>query len=145
MKYQIISERKEKYNVKVSYPTDLLPSLKRYTNLEKEHFYICTLDGAHNVIAIHLITIGILNRTLVHPREVFKPAILDMSASIILVHNHPSGNIEPSIEDKNVTQRMANAGNLLGIKVIDHMIISKKDYYSFAENSDTYLNPSKVY
>ncbi len=143
MKYQIISERKEKYNVKVSYPSDLCPSLKRYAYLEKEHFYICTLDGGHNVIAIHLISMGILNKTLIHPREIFKPAILDMSASIIMVHNHPSGNMEPSEEDKVVTQRLADAGNLMGIKVIDHMIISKNGYYSFCESGNSSLEPNK--
>lgn len=143
MKYQIISERKEKYDVKVSYPTDLLPCLKRYRNLDKEHFIVATLNGAHEVISVRLITIGILNRTLIHPREVFRPAIADNSASIILVHNHPSGNIEPSEEDKLVTKRLVNAGDLLGISVIDHIIIGKSDHYSFAENSESYLVPGR--
>lgn len=142
MKYQIISERKEKYEVKISYPTDLLPSLKRYRNLDHEEFIMATLDASHSVISIRIITKGILNRTLIHPREVFRPAISDNSASIILVHNHPSGNIEPSEEDKLVTKRLVNAGDILGIKVLDHMIIGSKDYYSFAENDNRYLNPT---
>lgn len=134
MTYQIISERKEKYKVQVSYPSDLLPSLKRYRDLDKEHFIVATLDGAHQVIGIRLISIGILNRTLIHPREVFRQAISDNAASVILVHNHPSGNVEPSEEDKSVTKRLTEAGDIIGIKVLDHLVVSTHDYYSFLEN-----------
>ncbi|MGL1892190.1 MAG: JAB domain-containing protein [Spirochaetaceae bacterium] len=143
MKYQIISERTEKFEVKISYPTDLLPCLKRYRCLEKEHFIVATLDGSHQVIGVRLISIGILNRTLIHPREVFKQAILDNAASVILVHNHPSGNTDPSPEDKAVTQRLVDAGELIGIKVIDHIIISKNNYYSFTENSERSIESTK--
>lgn len=142
--YQIISERREKYNVQISYPTDLLPCLKRYRDLEKEHFIVATLNGAHSVISVKLITIGILNRTLIHPREVFREAIKDNAASIILVHNHPSGNVEPSEEDKNVTQRLTDAGDIIGIKVLDHLIISTKNYYSFAESNQMSLFPNRT-
>jgi len=79
-----------------------------------------------------------LNRTLIHPREVFRPAIADNSASIILVHNH-SSNSDPSEEDKAVTQRLVDAGEIIGISVIDHIIISKSDYYSFAESNQSCL------
>lgn len=134
MTYQIISERKEKYEVQVSYPSDLLKCLKRYQDLDQEHFIVVTLNGAHNVIGVRLITIGILNRTLIHPREIFKVGIKDNAASIILVHNHPSGNLEPSTEDIDVTKRLVDAGEIIGIKILDHMIIGKGDYYSFQEN-----------
>lgn len=143
MKYQIISERTEKFEVKITYSTDLIPSLKRYRDLDKEHFIVATLDASHIVIAIRLITIGILNRTLCHPREIFRKAIIDNAASVILVHNHPSGNIKPSEDDKVLTKRLSNSGELLGIKVLDHIIIGTKDYYSFAELDDRYLKPVK--
>lgn len=142
MKYHIISERTEKYEVKVSYPTDILPSLKRYRDLDQEHFLVVTLDGGHQVIAIRLITKGILNRTIIHPREVFRQAISDNSASVILIHNHPSGNTDPSDEDKAVTQRLVDAGELIGINVLDHIIISKSDYFSFAESEEHSLSSS---
>lgn len=142
MKYQIISERTEKYQVKVSYPTDLLRCLKRYQNLDQEHFLVVTLSGSHCVIGVNLISIGILNRTLIHPREVFRVAIKDNSASVILVHNHPSGNVDPSAEDKAVTERLVEAGELLGMKVLDHMIIGKGKYYSFVEHGERSLDAS---
>lgn len=142
MKYQIISERSVSYDRKIICPGDLEPILSRYAKKKKEHFYVVTLDGSHKVIRVNLVSIGILNRTLVHPREVFKPAILDDSASIVLVHNHPSGELDPSPEDKKVTERLVEAGDLLGIKVIDHLIISKQGYYSFAENGESSITQS---
>ncbi|OQY39417.1 MAG: hypothetical protein B6229_03790 [Spirochaetaceae bacterium 4572_7] len=110
MKYDIISERTAKYEVKVSYPSDLYPSLKRYATKKKEYFYVCSLDASNSLIKINMISVGILNRALIHPREVFRAAIKDNSASIILVHNHPSGELEPSFEDREVTKRLVQAG-----------------------------------
>lgn len=135
MTYFIVSERKEKYEIQVSYPTDLLGCLKRYQTLDREHFMVVTLDGGHNVIGVNLVTIGILNRTLIHPREVFRVALRDNAASIILVHNHPSGNLEPSPEDIAITKGLIEASEIMKIKILDHMIIGKGDYYSFLENN----------
>lgn len=118
----------------ISYPTDSLKYLDiKYK--DQEHFVVLTLNGAHKVINSHTVSIGTLNRTLIHPREVFKPAIKDNSASIIIAHNHPSGSLEPSKEDLSVTKRLVNAGELMGIKVLDHLIVSELGYYSFIENN----------
>jgi DNA repair protein RadC len=87
------------------------------------------------VIKDEIISIGILNASIVHPREVFKSAIKESANSIILVHNHPSGDSEPSVEDKEITERLMEAGELLDIKVLDHVIIGKDNYHSFKENS----------
>ncbi|MGE0792581.1 MAG: DNA repair protein RadC [Candidatus Woesearchaeota archaeon] len=103
----------------------------KLSNLDKEHFMILHLNTKNKVIRDEIISIGTLNSSLIHPREVFKSAIKDSSNSIILVHNHPSGDIEPSDEDKEVTKILTQAGELLNIKVLDHVIIGKKDYYSF--------------
>lgn len=93
---------------------------------KKQEYFVClTLDGANRLIDIHTITIGTLTASLVHPREVFAPAIADRAASIIVAHNRPSGNLEPSQADAEVTERLDSAGNLLGIKLIDHIIVSK--------------------
>lgn len=101
---------------------------------KKEHFFALYLDTKNQIIEEKLVSKGILNASLIHPREVFNPAIRASSNSVILVHNHPSGNYAPSKEDKEVTKLLDNAGNLLGINVLDHIIIGKDGYYSFKEN-----------
>ncbi len=103
--------------------------------LEKEHFKVVFLNTKNEVIAFETISIGSLNASIVHPREVFNRAIKKSSASIILLHNHPSGNCEPSKEDINVTKRLIEAGKIIGIEVLDHIIIGDGDYFSLKENS----------
>jgi len=96
---------------------------------KKQEYFVClTLDGANRLIAKRIITIGTLTASLVHPREVFAEAITDRAASIIVAHNHPSGNLEASAADRDVTERLCSAGNLLGIKLIDHIIASKDSF-----------------
>ena len=113
-------------DLRITRPADALQALKNYANKRQEHFIVLTLNGAHQVIKRHVITIGLVNRTLVHPREVFFPAIKDNAAAIIIAHNHPSGQPEPSSDDRETTRRLALAGELLGIQVLDHLIIGKK-------------------
>ena len=139
MKYQIVSERTSRESFKISSPSDVYPLLSKYHRKKQEYFLVLTLDGAHNVIRITIATIGILNRTIIHPREIFIPAIKDNACSIIIAHNHPSGNIEPSRDDREVTERLCKAGQLLGIEVLDHVIISKKGYFSFLEADESSL------
>ncbi len=95
---------------------------------KKQEYFVClTLDGANRLIAKRTITIGTLTASLVHPREVFADAITDRAASIIVAHNHPSGNLEPSQADHEVTQRLADASRLLGIAMLDHIIMTRTD------------------
>lgn len=101
--------------------------------MEKEHFKAILLNTKNHVISIEDISIGSLNSSIVHPREVFKPAIKRSSASVILVHNHPSGDPTPSREDIEVTSRLVNAGNVLGIAVLDHVIIGNNSILSLKE------------
>lgn len=100
---------------------------------KKEEFYALLLDTKNNVIGEHRISVGTLNASLIHPREVFNPAIKASANAIILVHNHPSGDSTPSNEDKEVTKMLYNAGHLLKIKVFDHVIIGKEGYTSLKE------------
>ena len=96
---------------------------------KKQEYFVClTLDGANRLIAKRVVTIGTLTASLVHPREVFADAIADRAASIIVAHNHPSGSLEASQADKEVTNRLRQAGELLGISLVDHIIITK-DYF----------------
>jgi DNA repair protein RadC len=131
--YDIISTRKQK-RIKIKKPTDLFDILKRYTKAKQEQFIVTTLSGAHEIIAIHIVTVGLVNRTIIHPREVFYHAIHDRATTIIVAHNHPSGNVEPSGEDIEVTEKIKGSSEIIGIPLLDHIIISKKDYYSFKQN-----------
>ncbi|HWP97185.1 MAG TPA: DNA repair protein RadC [Syntrophomonadaceae bacterium] len=98
--------------------------------LDREHFRVLYLDRKGGLICMEDVSIGGLHSSLVHPREVFKTAVKRSAASLILVHNHPSGDPAPSQEDIEVTQRLAEAGHLMGIEVLDHVIIGEKDYTS---------------
>lgn len=103
---------------------------------KQEHFYCLYLDNSKRVVFEKLLFIGTVNYSIVHPREVFKEAYVYSASAIICVHNHPTGNVFPSQEDIKLTKNLQEIGNLLGIKVIDHVIIGNNQYYSFLENKD---------
>ena len=107
-----------------------------FVNKKQEFFYCVYLDSNKVVIKEKLLFIGTLDYSLVHPREVFKEAVSVSASSIICVHNHPSGNVLPSKNDFLITNKLIEVGDLLGIKVIDHVIIGRGKYYSFVENND---------
>lgn len=109
-------------------PEKVVEQLSDIRDKKQEYFVCLTLDGANRLIAKRIVTIGTLTASLVHPREVFADAITDRAASIIVAHNHPSGNLEASAADREVTERLCSAGNLLGIKLIDHIIASKDSF-----------------
>ena len=103
-------------------------------DVDREHFIILLLDQKNQVIGINTVSMGSLTASIVHPREVFKPAILSNAASLICGHNHPSGDCQPSREDRALTKRLVEAGQLLGIPVVDHIIIGGEGrYFSFAD------------
>ena len=103
-------------------------------DVDREHFVVLMLDQKNHVIGIHTVSMGSLTASIVHPREVFKAAILANAATILCGHNHPSGDPQPSKEDRAITHRLAEAGKLLGINVVDHIIIgSAGRYFSFAD------------
>lgn len=105
-----------------------------FRNKKQEFFYAVYLDNKKKVIDTKLLFIGTLNYSLVHPREIFKEALICSASTIICIHNHPSGNIEPSKEDVELTDRLSNIGKMIGIPIIDHLIIGNNKYYSFADN-----------
>jgi DNA repair protein RadC len=106
--------------------------------VDREHFVAAFLDRKNRVIGINLVAVGSLSAAVVHPREVFKAAILSNAAAIILGHNHPSGDPQPSQEDRALTKRLVEAGKMLGIEVLDHVVIGdgSNTYYSFADNNN---------
>jgi len=136
--FQAISERyaKEKIPKKtpLTSPKAVVDYLKQKLGREnKEHFLILLLDSRNNLIKDNIVSIGTLNASLVHPREVFKEAIDNRAASIIISHNHPSADPEPSEDDLEMTKRLVEAGKILGIEVIDHIIVAKNKFFSFKE------------
>lgn len=122
-----------KQNKKITCSNDVYLELKEYHNKQQEYFLALYLDGANHLIQTKVITIGILNQSLVHPREVFSYAIEKRCASIIVAHNHPSGILEASNEDINVTKRLKESGKILGIELLDHLIIASNGYLSLKE------------
>jgi DNA repair protein RadC len=103
-------------------------------NCDREYFYVLSLDAKNQMIGLNLVSVGSLSTSVVHPREVFKLLVLQSAAAAIFFHNHPSGDPSPSREDKDCTIRLINAGTILGIRVLDHIIIGSNDYYSFADS-----------
>jgi DNA repair protein RadC len=114
-------------------PKEIWEELKDLRDNKKEHFVIFYLDSRNQEIKREIISVGSLNANLVHPREVFEPAVRNLAAQIILAHNHPSGDPEPSEDDLEVTKRLIECGKILGIEVIDHIIITKTGFISFKE------------
>lgn len=109
--------------IKVRTPSDILPLLSPDMTERQERFIVITLDGSHNVIKKHVVTIGLANQSQIHPRETFFPAVQDQAVSIIVAHNHPSGNLEPSDSDLAATRRLVDASKTMGIPVLDHLIV----------------------
>ena len=101
-----------------------------------EKFIALLLDGRQRVLREHVVSQGTLTASLVHPREVFRPALRESAAALILVHNHPSGDPTPSPEDREVTRRLVRAGNLLGVRVLDHVVVAERGYCSLNEEGD---------
>lgn len=118
----------------VTTPRDLIPFVRNYAVSPKEHFIVVTLNGSHEIIQIHIVSVGTLNRSLVHPREVFTEAIQEKAAAIILCHNHPSENCMPSQDDIETTKMLLKASRVIGIPILDHIIIDCEGYFSFMEN-----------
>jgi DNA repair protein RadC len=119
----------------IAAPRDAAAIFRQFLgDLDREAFVIMGLSVKNHVLGVHVVSIGSLDSTIVHPREVFTPALLMKAASIIVAHNHPSGDPTPSAEDRRVTERLIEAGKILGIEVIDHVIVSGDSYRSLRES-----------
>lgn len=139
---RVVKEREVDYNtglgLKVTQPEVIfniaIDGLQLHEQAE-ESFYICTLDTKNQINGIFEVSRGSLNTSIVHPREVFKRALIQNANSIICIHNHPSGDPTPSKEDISITNRLVEAGNIIGIKVLDHIIIGDNRYISFKQRN----------
>ena len=130
-----LRERYERLRV----PSDIFDKLKDMQELHQECMVVLTIDSRNYCIDRHLVTMGLIDSSLVHPREVFRAAISDCASAIIMAHNHPSGEASPSAEDIRITKQLVEAGKIIAIKVMDHVIIGKeingsKPYFSMRES-----------
>jgi len=120
--------------VKILGAVDLLRQIRHYADRKQEHFLCASLNGANELIAARVVTVGLVNESQVHPREVFADPIVDRASAVIVAHNHPSGEARPSAADLRVTHSLWRAGELLGIQLLDHVVFTHDAYYSFAED-----------
>jgi DNA repair protein RadC len=120
--------------VRIKHPSDTYTLIRHYADRRQEQFICLSLNGAHEVLATRIVTVGLVNRTIVHPREVFADPLLDRASAVIVAHNHPSGNLAPSAEDDEITFRLKGVAGLLGIHFLDHVVFSNNAYYSYRQN-----------
>lgn len=132
--FEFVRRRIRPQGLKIKRPMEVLPLLQHYGDRKQEHFLSVSLNGANEVTAVRVVTIGLVNQSQIHPREVFADPIAERAAAVIVAHNHPSGNLTPSSQDRAVTRRIKEAGALLGIPLLDHIIFHTSGYYSFAEH-----------
>jgi DNA repair protein RadC len=123
-----------KDTVKITVAKDVLPLVADIAGKPQEHFVCISLNGASEVIEKRVVSMGLLDQTPVHPREVFADVIADRAAAVIFVHNHPNGDPQPSEADRRTHDRLTEAAKILGLRVLDHVIVTKKGYYSFQES-----------
>jgi DNA repair protein RadC len=117
--------------VKITTAQDILPLVADIAGKQQEHFICISLNGANEVIEKRVVTIGLLDKSQVHPREVFADVIADRAAAVIFAHNHPSGDVQPSEADHRAHDQLTEAAGILGLRVLDHVIVTKKGYFSF--------------
>ena len=141
VRVMLVQETEGLYHPPITQSNDVARLCADMLRLDREEFRVLLLNAKHRVMGVHTVSIGSLTVSIVHPREVYKAAILANAAAIIGIHNHPSGNPDPSPEDHALTKRLAEAGTLLGITLLDHVIIGENTHYSFADQGQ--LSPSQ--
>jgi DNA repair protein RadC len=118
---------------KIVTPADLLPHVRHYADRKQEHFLCASINGANEILNIRVVSVGLIDRSPVHPREVFADALSDRASAVIVAHNHPSGGLEPSQSDIDITAQLKAAGTIVGIDLLDHIIFNRTGYFSFLE------------
>lgn len=120
--------------VRIETPADLLPHVRHYADRKQEHFLCATINGANEILNVRVVSIGLIDRSHVHPREVFADALADRASGVVVAHNHPNGSLAPSEADIAVTAQLKSAAGIIGIELLDHIIFNRTGYFSFLEN-----------
>jgi len=134
--FEFVRRRIKPEGLKIKFPADILPLIQHYGDRKQEHFLSVSLNGANEVMSVRVVSMGLVNKAPVHPREVFADIIAERASAVIVAHNHPSGDLTPSAEDMKITKQLKEAAAILGLSVLDHIIFSTKGYYSFAEHHE---------
>ena len=134
--FEFVRRRIKPEGLKIKFPADILPLIQHYGDRKQEHFLSVSLNGANEVMSVRVVSMGLVNKAPVHPREVFADIIAERASAVIVAHNHPSGDLTPSAEDIKITKQLKEAAAILGLSVLDHIIFSTKGYYSFAEHHE---------
>jgi len=124
--FEFVRRRIKPEGLKIKFPVDVLPLIQHYGDRKQEHFLCISINGANEVMNIRVVTIGLINKSQVHPREVFADVIAERASAVIVAHNHPNGDLKPSNEDITVTKRIKEAAFVLGIGLLDHIIFNNK-------------------
>jgi DNA repair protein RadC len=132
--FEFVRRRIKPEGLKIKFPADVLPLIQHYANRKQEHFLCISINGANEVMSVRVVSIGLVNKSHVHPREVFADVLSERASAVIVAHNHPNGDLKPSKEDIHITNQLKEAANILGLDLLDHIIFSAKGYYSFVEN-----------
>jgi len=132
----VIEGRKQYRPLKLSASNDVYKTFRNLGDSDREKFYSILLDTKNKVIGVDMVSQGSVNSSVVNPAEVYKSALLASASSVIFVHSHPSGDFEPSLDDRGLTTLLKKAGELMGIEVLDHVIIGRDGYYSFADKGE---------
>jgi len=130
---EFVRRRIKPEGMKIETPADVLPLIRQYADRKQEHFLAITINGANEVQNVRVISIGLIDRSPVHPREVFADAVAERASGIIVAHNHPAGGVDPSEADVAITKQLREAARIVGIELLDHIIFNKGSYFSFLE------------
>jgi DNA repair protein RadC len=130
---EFVRRRVKPEGLKIGTPADVLPLIRHFADRKQEHFLAVTVNGANEVMNVRVVSIGLVDRSHVHPREVFADALSDRASGIIVAHNHPAGNLEPSEADVEATRQLKQTGEVVGIPLLDHVIFNSQSYFSFLE------------
>lgn len=125
--FEFVRRRIKPEGLKIKFPADILPLIRHYADRKQEHFLSISINGANEVMSIRVVTIGLVNKTHVHPREVFADVISERAAALIVAHNHPHGSLQPSPEDVQITRQLQEAAKTLGLSLLDHIIFNAGD------------------
>ena len=134
--FEFVRRRIKPEGLKIKFPIDVLPLFQHYADRKQEHFLCVSINGANEVMNVRVVSIGLINKSHVHPREVFAEVIAERASAVIVAHNHPHGDLKPSDEDIHITRQLQEAAKVLGLGFLDHIIFNTKGYYSFAENDE---------
>jgi DNA repair protein RadC len=130
---EFVRRRIKPEGLKIKFPADIMPLIQHYGDRKQEHFLCVSINGANEVMNVRVVSIGLVNKSHVHPREVFADVIAERASAVIVAHNHPNGTLQPSDEDIQITGKLKDAAKILGLNLLDHIIFNSKGYHSFVE------------